>query len=112
MWSLRRSLASRSVPMFPGPMIAASALPEVGVLIWDPCGSVRRSGAEEASSSVGYSCVPVRHLVDRRHVHLGDAVAVADGCGPPALLDAHHDLLGVDGLARVVAVRPRGEGPD
>ena len=48
----------------------------------------------------------------RRHVHLGDPVAVAHRGGPAAVLHPDHDLLGVDRLARVVAVRPGREGPD
>src|SRR6266516_6023163 len=56
--------------------------------------------------------VPHGHLVGRRHVHLGDPVAVGHQRGPAAAPDPHHDLLGVVRLAGVVTVRPGGEGPD
>ena len=57
MASLRWSFASRSVPMLPGPMMAARAVP---------------------------SRVPPRDLVLLRDVHLGDPVAVAHRRGAPA----------------------------
>src|SRR6266567_6861350 len=83
-----------------------------GAEVVDATGGAGPAEDAGAAVSAGTPSVPGRHLVGRRHVHLGNPVAVGHQRGSAAAPDPHHDLLGVVRLARIVTMRPGGEGPD